>query len=360
MRMTDPIQNRSTPLSFGPPAHPPLTPPGLGARLGEAGLDAYLATLPLDSGPTAGSTSATASFVRAQTTPVAAYTVDARSTAVQAKLDAFMQEATPTYHLPDGSSIAVPAFFRMAGENAFHSPKLAADRPVRDALAKSLGVQSNVEGGRPSLGDIRKLTQGLIDAGRLGPSTGGSTLQVRQMVWDHGVGIDCAAYVQRALFASQGGDAARYGLQSLNNEDLMSLKWNSKWQKVGIEEARPGDLVTLAANGQDCGHTTIVYEHQFASPTQRDAFRATLAAQATRDPRVVAVLDDPKLQVFQLDSSWGAGPEPSQGGGVERRTWLYAPAGGWLCQQRNGHFTADGPTPCGHTLGGPFRAKVQS
>ncbi len=357
--MTDPIQPRSTPPLLDLTPHPSspgarASAVGLATRVGEGALDAYLDSLAARAAP---STDAIAAFVRAQAKPVAAYVVTARTEAVQAKLDAFMKEATPTYRLPDGGDVAVPAFFRMGG-NGKESTEVEQNRPLRTMVADRLGVRSYLDGGRPTLRDIRTLTQGLIDAGKLDPSIADPVLRVQTMAWNFGVGIDCAAYVQKAVYASQGGDAARYGLKALANEDLMSLSSNAKWENVGVAAARPGDVLTLAAN-EDYGHATIVYEHRLASPAQRDALRAETALAASRDPKVSAVLADPKLHVLELDSSWGAGGVAQKGGGVQRRTWLFGESTGWLCQQRNGTFAAFGATPFGHAVRGPFRAKVQ-
>jgi hypothetical protein len=366
--MTDPVQSRSNPLSFDPlpdaGSAGPLAPLAPGAKVGQADLDAAIdKAMEGAVQPTAASrANLVATFVRAQTAPVAvaAYTVDARSTAIQSKLDAFKQDMTPTYRMPDGSTVAVSAFFQM-GPGGKQSPMLAANRGARDALASQLGVTSNFDYGRPdNLASIQKITQGLIDAGKLGPDTGDAALQVRMMAWSFGVGIDCAGYVQNALYASQGGDAKRYGLGTISNENLLGLAYNSKWTNVGIAGARPGDVMTLGEirNGAkfvDFGHAVIVYEHQLAGDKERDALRTKVGT----DAEALKVLGDPKLHIFQLDSSWGTGNTPINGAGVQRRTWLYGESTGWLCQRANGAFGADGPTPAGHTLSGPFRPKVQ-
>jgi hypothetical protein len=364
--MTDPIQNRTSPLSFDPPPYVPtgpLTPIGAGAKVGQGGLDASVASI-IDT-PTPPATDAIAnaysSFVKAQTVPVAAYTVDPKTTAIQAKLDGFMQQMTPTYRLPDGSSVAVSAFFRMGGAGR-QSPKVGDNLSVRKAVATKLGLKSYFDAGRPEVADIAKITQGLIDAGKLGPVVGDEALAVRKMAWDFGVGIDCAGYVQRALYASQSGTRERYGLRDVANEDLMSLSSNPKWTNVGVAAARPGDVLTLAERRKDdgtfvdVGHAMIVYEHELASPAQRESMRTNMS----QDPRVQAVLSDPRLHVLKLDSSWGTGDDAQNGAGVQRRTWLYGETtGSWVCQVTDGSFWAYGQKPAAHSLGGVFRPKVQ-
>ena len=361
--MTDPIRSgssRNPSLDFDPP---PPAPPASGVKLatkvGEVGLGASIDGMEELQAPpaTTATAAAYASFVRAQTTPVPAYTVTAQTSAVQAKLDAFLRTATPTYRLPDGSTVDVPAFFRMAPP-AYESKNLEANRGPRDAVAAKLGVGANFDTGRAPLSAIRTVTQGLIDAGRL-PKGVDVVKAVRTMSWDHGVGIDCAGYVQKALFASKGGDAAKYGLKSLGDEDLMGLATNAKWHAFSVTQARPGDVLTLARNG-DSGHAAIVYENVLASPVQREALQKQMKSEPDRDARVDMVLRDPKLHVIQLDSSWGTGDKVLPGGGVQRRTWLFGEGTGWVCDDAVGAHRFDGATPRGHVLGGTFRPKGET
>ena len=90
---------------------------------------------------------------------------DPRSAAIQAKLNAFLGIATPTYTLPDGTSVAVSAFFGMRG--GYVSNHLAKNQAIRDPLIQRLGLRSSFDWSRPAVADIQQLTQALINAGQL-------------------------------------------------------------------------------------------------------------------------------------------------------------------------------------------------
>jgi hypothetical protein len=266
---------------------------------------------------------------------------DARSAAIQAKLNAFLGVATPSYTFPDGTSVVASAFFGMSG--GFASPDLSKNRPTRDALIKKLGLRPGFDWARPAVADIQKLTQALIDAGNLPPvsvldkwgtTPTGSTItltpagRVRCMVFDFGIGIDCAGYAHQALLYAHGGTDGSYNLKSLGNENFMSLSRNRSWQPAGVDGARPGDILALSAtSARDVGHVITVYDHQVATAqADRDALAAPVvslvySSQTAQVKSLLAVTGS--VHLFLLDASWGASGYPvDDGAGVQRRKAL--------------------------------------
>ena len=91
-------------------------------------------------------------------------------------------------------------------------------------------------------------------------------MRVRQMMADHGVGLDCAGYVQQAFLATHQMTRAQAGLRPrLEDEDLSGLSWRGM-RSVPIDRVRPGDLVIFRPpSARDFGHTAIVYEREQAT-----------------------------------------------------------------------------------------------
>jgi hypothetical protein len=286
----------------------------------------------------------------------------ARSAAIQAKLNAFLALATPTYTLPDGTSVAVSAFFGMSG--GFASPNLKKNRAIRDPLIQRLGLGPGFDWARPAVADIQKLTQALIDAGNLPPADvldtwgdppSGKSItltpagRVRCMAFDFGIGIDCAGYSHQALLYAHGGTDGWYNLNTLGNENFMGLAGNRAWQAVGVDGARAGDIVALsAASARSVGHVITVFDHQIATEqADRDALAEPIlpliyTSQTDQVKSYLAVTGS--VSVFHFDASWGASGYPvADGAGVQRRQAMaIGGADGkgsiWVCQCRDGFF----------------------
>jgi hypothetical protein len=297
---------------------------------------------------------------------------DARSAVIQAKLNAFLGIATPTYTLPDGTSVAVSAFFGMAG--GFASPDFPRNRAIRDPLIQRLGLAPGFDWNRPAMADIQKLTQALIDAGNLPssanvldtwgvkPSLSSITLtpaaRVRCMAFNFGIGIDCAGYAHQALLYAHGGTDGWYNLRSLGNENFMALGGNRAWQAVGVEGARPGDIVALsAASARSVGHVITVFDRQIATAqADRDALAAPIlpliyTSQTDQVMGYLAVTGS--VSVFHFDASWGASAYPvADGAGVQRRQAMAIEGADgkgymWICQGRDGFFANYESAPWG-------------
>jgi hypothetical protein len=247
----------------------------------------------------------------------AALVVDdaARDAAIQRKLDA-VRDAFSGPYVVAGAVVSARPMFRMTTHEV--APAMA--RAV-DTLGARAGVrapfESRVGQGRPQ--DLVKITQALIDDGRLPAGPGDLAARIRRMQWDHGIGVDCAGYSKQALAASAAHAPKMHaaGMESFRDVDRGR---DGTFAKVAFEKARPGDLITLdSAEPGGWGHNVVVYSHVTA-----DAAKKAMLCGLVRDPALADFLSSPgPHHVFEVDSSWGAGTEGAECGGYRRDTWLY-------------------------------------
>ncbi len=242
----------------------------------------------------------------------------ARDAAMQRKLDA-VRDAFSGPYVVAGTTISARPMFRMTT----HEVPLAIARAV-DTLGARAGVRAPFEArvGQPRPQDLVKITQALIDDGRLPAGPGDLATRIRRMQWDHGIGVDCAGYSKQALAASSARAPKMYPAGSESFRDVDGGR-DGTFAKVSLEKARPGDLVTLdSGEPGGWGHNVIVYSHVTAD----DAMKATLCARKGNpsDATLADFLASPgPHHVFEVDSSWGAGTEGAECGGYRRDTWLY-------------------------------------
>jgi hypothetical protein len=276
---------------------------------------------------------------------------------IQKRLDAFRAEATPTYHTPSGDvQVATPFWLR-----AYTVPQQARDA-VKGACAR-LGMNGSdtwlVQNGRGTPEQVRRVTQALIDAGRL-PADGGSLGdRVRKMMTDHGIGMDCAGYVAQSFVASRGVDYAQspLGSTSIGDEGLFNLGHRG-FVQVGIDAARPGDIVAL---GQPIGdrypHRAIVYAARDATDADKQFLRIGAArADAQTRGALMDLAASGRLRAVVVDSCWGSGHNPLVGG-VERRMWWHDPlTGKWASTDASG-TPEIGNTPYHHPFEGAYRPR---
>jgi hypothetical protein len=282
------------------------------------------------------------------------------------RLDDFMESARPTFHTPEGDAkVALP--FRMlfsgplpATPRPSDSPfvvtacRVRANQAALQQVATRVGLNTEavnrIVSGRGTPAEIRKLTQGLIDAGRLPPPNGRDSVgqRIRQMMTDHGLGLDCAGYSQQAFLASRGLSRSQTHLAPILGENLANLDAKG-FRRIPVDDAMPGDLFTmLPLNPHDpnsTGHTTIVRDARYASPSEIAAYREHGAPGFGRG----------HVTMFTLDSSWGSGGN-AQVGGVDRRVLLHDESSGQWAQVAG--VTAR-PTngPYDHALDGVYRPK---
>lgn len=297
-------------------AAPPPPPPKLPEDLPEASF-----------GPLPRPTRADVSSVRT----VAPDAPPTRS-AIQARLDAFRESATPVF-TAEGRSVPVRIPFRMpVPDEAMDDPRNAiwvtqektvqANRAAVNAAGKVAGLSdddiSRLHDGRATPGQVRAVTQALIDAGRLkesSPDAPDLPMRIRQMMVQHGIGLDCAAYTQQAYLASRGLTRRATGLAAnIEMENLSNLS-SKGFARVALSDARPGDILILRPpKGERVGHTLIVYDHREATPDE---------AAALRSERL-----EGRIEAFVVDSSFGSNAEFDQGG-VMRQIWWRDEKGTW-------------------------------
>jgi hypothetical protein len=251
---------------------------------------------------------------------------------VQQALDGFFHQMSALTVAVDGQNIVASVPFRMAPPG---------------------GASNAVEAGRGTLVQIRVATEKLISGGDPSerPRDGAG---LRQFMFLHSIGIDCAGYVRQAAIAAHllPGDGM------ITNDDLsgQSLRARGFALLPDCRTARPGDIFVLGPRldgSEDIGHRAIVYSHGVSPPSEVP-------------PQVAAQLGSPAgaVHVFQVDSSWGAS-HTAQNGGVRRETWWYGESTGqWAWQPpvpgARSYSVAAGPY--GHVFGtssyGLFRARI--
>ncbi len=260
-----------------------------------------------------------------------------RTSAFEARLDAFIRSAKPTFDTPQGK-VEVAIAFRMDlhGETpddpTFQQRERSVTLHVGDlavamhkaGLTRTEAAQLVACKATPEV--IRRVTQALIDAGHLPPGAPDQLgLRVRQMMSDYGVGLDCSGYVSQALVASRGG-VRPPGFRDPVHEDLSGLEFRG-FARVSPEAVRAGDMIIFDGNG-GVGHTTIVSSVRCATAEE--------ARVLTRNVQGLGVVDPAKLHYVTVDSSWGSYGAADRGG-VLRDEFLYDEASQtWLVQNEHG------------------------
>jgi cell wall-associated NlpC family hydrolase len=252
---------------------------------------------------------------------------------LQRRIDTYFEDVHARYTLPDGTEVKAQPHFRIT--SGFSGPEKCKKLATKDARVAC--IKKNIAAviashdkkaltswmkraihvaayGRGSPTGIQKITQLLIDAGKLDDVIKkhaglSSSDAVRMLQWEFGYGMDCAGYVQRAFLFARGepddGAAvrAKYGFEKLGNENLYELASKKRksggkaFKKVPFEQAAPGDLLIMdPPKGQRAGHTVLVRS------------RASSGSEHT----------------LEVDASWGAGSLGNLAkGGVHRRKFVY-------------------------------------
>lgn len=285
--------------------------------------------------------------------------------AMQSRLDAFRASASGPYHA-EGQTVRAPAQFRMV--HGYNQSRSDAHRTTPDPQENLFSVlarahlepwRAAASSGRAAASDVVKVTQALIDAGKLEPGPRPLAERIRKMQWEWGVGLDCAGYAQQALLAAHPtASAATLGLKERWNENLSSLDRNPAFARVGPQASRPGDVVTLENPG-DVGHIGIVW-----SRAPVDAARVrSLAGQMGREAASFLAGAGPFHELV-IDSSWGAGESGAWYGGVRQETWLYDEGSKrWACwrpllETTETHRLEVSEGPCGEKLQGFYRPRT--
>jgi hypothetical protein len=254
--------------------------------------------------------------VRLQGTEVTEARVD-HDEATKARLDHFMAQWKPTYRLPSGEHVEVAAPFRM---NPGWGPIPKKNNDLLHELGPLVGVSrdevTRVQQGRGTAEQVHRLTDALLRAGKLPqqPSDMPAGLRVRKMMFEYGIGIDCAGYVQQASAAARGVPLEKAGFRPIVNEDLSRLE-SQGYRRVRMEDAHPGDVVVLGPpKYEDVGHRVIVAEVRPPTETEQAAIDKAVKSAESR-PQTGSV------KVYIVDSSWGDNGDPTAGG-VKRELWF--------------------------------------
>lgn len=282
-----------------------------------------------------------------------AFLANVASSTARAKLDAFRDRCAGPF-LVDGQEVRARPMFRMnTGYNQASANAHAGELRAIGARARlAAGDVALARIGRASPEQLVRVTQALIDAGKLPPPPGATETRIRRMQWTWGIGMDCAGYTAHAAIAVHGRAAA-----ALRNDmtDPFSAMAHGRlpFRKVAVDDVRPGDVIHLdAATRGDVGHIVIVADRHLAT----DGERGALAASSPEAAAFVAAAGP--LHVLAVDSSWGAG-DGEDYGGYRRDTWLYDEGTKqWASFDRETHALVASPTgPCGERFAGAFRPK---
>lgn len=262
-----------------------------------------------------------ATQLAAQTSVRGAAQATASPSLVLARLDAHRESYSGPYQI-DGKRSHVDAHFRMNGGYGAN-PERAVER-ARAALTprdfKRLQLQiARVATGKADAKSLVRLTQALIDAGLHEPFGGGAK-GVRRMMWEYGIGVDCSGYTRGAFLAARGlaeaQGRARHGLPATQyGFDPDHLP---PFRKVEPVLVRAGDMCKLVHAGES--HKVIVASHDVVPASARVVDvpgHGALPAEFSAGGRV---------HIYQVDSSWGAGRDGSEHGGVGRRVWAFSEA----------------------------------
>jgi hypothetical protein len=268
----------------------------------------------------------------------------------------------PTFHTADGKAAeAVPIPFWIRGGYRDSGDVVAKNRSaVVQAGSHARVPVDNVFDARATPEQIAKITQALIDAGRLPPVTrsGDAALgaRIRQMMFDHGIGIDCAGYVQQAFLFARGIGRSAAGFHPAVHEDLSGLAGRG-FARVSFEDVRPGDLFilkpqpSLDPHTHYFGHTAIVRD-------VHDATDGEVALLLGTGGKTATLGASGSLRAIVVDSSWGCGGDP-QRGGVQQHVWFQDKTSGqWLWKDEDGRtLTAPANRPYAHPLDGIYRPR---
>ncbi|MGO9838101.1 MAG: hypothetical protein ACLP1X_28290 [Polyangiaceae bacterium] len=278
---------------------------------------------------------------------------------VAQRLDAFRALATPTFHTTEGD-VAVRIPFRMNSEYYGHAAVVSGNAAALASAARRVGLTDDVvalaKAGRATPLQVTRLTQGLIGEGRLPAAAQGAPgldLRVRTMMFDHGVGLDCAGYVQQALLAARGVTRANLGLRPPLMENLSGLAERG-YVRVSLQEARAGDLFILkppAPSTNDprpVGHTAIVRDSYPTTGGELDRLTGTahISTEAATSGRWTTIV---------VDSSWGCGGSPGRGGVDRRIFWHETVSDQWAWTEDAGRI-GSGALPYEHAIDGMYRA----
>ncbi|MCL2777069.1 MAG: hypothetical protein FWD73_03625 [Polyangiaceae bacterium] len=269
---------------------------------------------------------------------------------VQAKLDAVHDRFSGPYKVK-GEQAPVPArpMFRMNVPDTLSAKNAEDHKNELVKICKKAGIPGNVINnarvGRPTPQELVKVTQALIDAGKLPDAD--ATLntvekRIRQMQFDWGIGVDCAGYVREAAVAVHGNGAQPLVNGANRSGAIHSILQTPAFKKVAFKEdadprvhnirdIRTGDIIHLdSKNPKGVGHNAIVHSHEVATDSRRDELWDRAKRSTDLLTNLVTGTDvdgffcgKGPFHVLNVDSSWGVDPAGVEHGGFRRDMWVY-------------------------------------
>lgn len=289
--------------------------------------------------------------------PVDPSSPDVRDAAMKKGLDQFRESMTPEFRTPEGPA-KVPITFQMTFDYP-HQASLAdaPESPEMKAAAASAHLDreavSRVLSGRGSPGEVRALTQALIDRVGVPPGPGKLIDRVRQVMFEHHIGVDCAGYTQQAYLAATGLSRTQAGFTADPLMENLPLDKRPAYRRVAPENVRPGDVGVLGPPPREwVGHRVVVCDQHPATDEEKkylQSFGPVADAFAGQGP----------IRVFHVDSSWGCAssdgvPSPLRGG-VGQVTWWYCESTKQWAQGEGADFRLTPAGPYNHPLVGFYR-----
>jgi hypothetical protein len=278
-----------------------------------------------------------AAFLRnAKTAPAEAARAPAPSPTAQAqaKLDAYRATFAGPY-VVGTERVTVASQFRMAGGyNDRTAGYVVVDKKgtidrTQPQVKELMAICRAAHAPDPQLAlmgcasarDLVKVTQALIDAGKLPPGPGAIAVRIKTMQWQWGIGVDCTDYVIGAAMKVAGKSRGELGVVA-GTDFFGAPAKNPHLQRVSVADVKVGDVFCLDAvpkppNPPEVGHRAVVYSHTVTGPGDGAWLQARFGAAAA------AFTHGGPVHVIEVESSCGAGPSGSPNGGVRRDTWLY-------------------------------------
>lgn len=263
---------------------------------------------------------------------------------IQGRLDDFRDRFSGPYHV-DGATVAARPMFRMNTPDAYNQHLLQKNRPALEAACAKARLQiamNDCIAGRGSPEQLVRVTQALIDAKRLPPDDAEHTTvesRIRLMQWQHGIGVDCAGYTQRAAAFVHGSDGRVFDAKSMG-DIFTPMRHDPRFVRIAPADVRPGDVIHLdPPRAGAVGHNVIVQAHSQITVAELRALAAIGPGVVARDKDGNVVVDFSEntrlflagtgpFHRYSVDSSWGAGERGNDYGGFRRDTWLYDESSG--------------------------------
>jgi hypothetical protein len=287
-----------------------------------------------------------------------------------------LKDLTPRYTVNvDGKDVSVNSQmpFRMNGGDKQITPEQAIDKmtdkvktsgqwpadPAQQQAMKTMIARNAY--GRPTAQMIKDMTDTLTKGGALQPyldqlkqDRHGSPLDpkglqtaIRRMQWDYGIGADCNGFCQMAYQATNGKPPTASWADALITVDKTTKEsLNPNFKKVGLDQAKVGDVMKLDPIEGKTGHNVIVTDTRTLDGAALSKVSATPAPSGP-------------LKAFSVISSFGANGDPdSLRGGTRRETWVYDQAAnkwGTLTGNKVSWSAVDGPY--GHKFVGIYHGQ---